>query len=62
MSFAGMERDTVTGLNLAVEREENPGTGRWDSQDPLGFAAGDDNLYRFVGQCSNRCYGPGRFD
>ena len=37
VSFAGLERDTVTGLNLAVEREENPGTGRWDSQDPLGL-------------------------
>jgi len=47
--FAMLERDTVTGLNLAVYREENPGTGRWDSQDPLGFAAGDDDLYRYVG-------------
>ena len=36
MGFAGLERDTVTGLNLAVYREENPGRGggivriRWD--------------------------------
>jgi RHS repeat-associated protein len=49
MGFAGLERDTVTGLNLAVFREENPGTGRWNSQDPLGFAAEDANLYRYVG-------------
>ena len=42
------ERDTVTGLNLAVYREENPGTGRWDSQDPLGFVTGDPNVYRYV--------------
>ena len=48
MGFAGMERDTATELNLAVFREENPGTGRWDSQDPLGFVAGDSDLYRFV--------------
>ena len=48
MGIAGLERDTVTGLNLAVFREENPGTGRWDSQDPLGFAAGDADLYRYV--------------
>ena len=48
MGFAGMERDTVTGLNLAVNRVENPGTGRWTSQDPLGFAAGDSNLDRYV--------------
>ncbi len=40
MGFAGLERDTVTGLNFAVFREENPGTGRWDSQDPLGFSPG----------------------
>ena len=37
MGFAGMEQDAVTGLNLAVYREENPRTGRWDSQDPIGF-------------------------
>jgi len=49
MGFAGMERDPVTGLNLAVERVENPATGRWDSQDPLEFSAGDANLYRYVG-------------
>ena len=48
MGFAGMERDTVTGLNLAVNRVQNPGTGRWTSQDPLGFAAGDANLDRYV--------------
>ena len=48
MGFAGMERDTVTGLNLAVNRVQNPGTGRWTSQDPLGFAAGDASLDRYV--------------
>ena len=48
MGFAGMEQDTVTGLNLAVFREENPGTGRWDSQDPLGFSEKDTNLFRYA--------------
>jgi RHS repeat-associated protein len=48
MGFAGMERDTVTGLNLAVNRVQNPGTGRWASQDPLGFAAGDADLYGYA--------------
>ena len=47
--FAGLGRDTVTGLNLAVFREEDPTTGKWDSLDPLGFAAADANLYRYVG-------------
>jgi RHS repeat-associated protein len=49
MGFAGMERDTVTGLNLAMYRVQDPGTGRWTSQDPLGFGAGDADLYRYVG-------------
>ena len=49
MGFAGMERDTVTGLNLAVNRVQNPGTGRWTSQDPDGFRPGDPDLYRYVG-------------
>jgi RHS repeat-associated protein len=47
--FAMLERDTTTALNLAVYREENPGTGRWDSQDPAGFTAEDANLFRYVG-------------
>jgi RHS repeat-associated protein len=46
--FAMLERDTATGLNLAVYREGNPGTGRWGNTDPLGFAAGDSNLYRYT--------------
>ena len=40
MGFAGMERDTVTGLNLAVMRVQNPGTGRWDSEpDPIATSS-----------------------
>ncbi len=49
VSFARLLRDNVTGLNLAVERAENPAIGRWTQQDPLSFAAGDANLYRYVG-------------
>ncbi len=49
VSFAGLVRDNVTGLNLAIERAENPAIGRWTQQDPLSFAAGDANLYRYVG-------------
>jgi RHS repeat-associated protein len=48
MGFAGMELDSVTGMNLAVYRVQNPVTGRWTSQDPLGFRAGDADLYRYV--------------
>jgi RHS repeat-associated protein len=46
--FAGLERDTATGLNLAVYRAQDPATGRWTSEDPLGFVAGDSNNYRYV--------------
>ena len=49
MGFAGLERDSVTGLNLVVERVENPMTGRWDSQDPIGLSSGDPDLYRYAG-------------
>jgi RHS repeat-associated protein len=48
MGFAALQRDKVTGLNVAVNRVEDPGTGRWDSQDPLGFASGDTNDFRYV--------------
>jgi RHS repeat-associated protein len=48
MGFAGMELDSVTGMNLAVYRVQNPGTGRWTSQDPLGFAAGDPDLFAYA--------------
>jgi A nuclease of the HNH/ENDO VII superfamily with conserved WHH len=27
----------------------DPGIGRWLTEDPIGFSAGDDNLYRYVG-------------
>ncbi len=52
MGFAGLERDSLAGLNLAVMRVQNPGTGRWTTQDPLSFAAGDANLFRYVGNGS----------
>jgi hypothetical protein len=32
-----------------MHRWYDPETGRWISEDPIGFAAGDANLYRYVG-------------
>jgi RHS repeat-associated protein len=49
VGFAGLERDTATGLNLAIYRAQDPSTGWWTSVDPLRFAAGDANIYRYVG-------------
>ena len=44
MGFAGMQRDTVTGLNLAVNKLDNPQTRRWTSQDPLESGGGTRSL------------------
>ena len=30
-------------------RDYNAATGRWTAKDPIGFAGGDPNLYRYVG-------------
>ncbi len=48
MGFAGLERDTLTGLNLAVERVEVSAAGRWSSLDPLRFGGGSSNLYSYA--------------
>jgi RHS repeat-associated protein len=47
--FAGMEYDSVTGLYYDHARYYDAAIGRFTSQDPMGFAAGDTNLYRYVG-------------
>ena len=48
-AFQSRERDLETGLNYHRNRYYNPGIGRWISEDPIGFDAGDINLNRFVG-------------
>ena len=47
--FTGRERDTETGLNDHRNRYYDPEVGRWISEDPIGFAAGDVNIVRYVG-------------
>jgi RHS repeat-associated protein len=47
--FAGMEFDSVTGLYYDHARYYDAAIGRFTSQDPKSFAAGDTNLYRYVG-------------
>ena len=46
--WTGRETDVETGLQYNRARYYDPETGRWFSQDPLGFDAGDSNLYRYV--------------
>ena len=46
--FTGRELDSETGLQFNRARYLDQKTGRWTSQDPLGFEGGDQNLYRYV--------------
>lgn len=47
--FTGREYDGETGLYYYRARYFDPGVGRFIGQDPMGFGAGDSNLYRYVG-------------
>ncbi|MGC8642678.1 MAG: RHS repeat-associated core domain-containing protein [Isosphaeraceae bacterium] len=46
--FTGMEWDAAIGQYYDHARDYDAAAGRFTSQDPLGFAAGDRNLYRYV--------------
>src|SRR5439155_24025868 len=46
--WTGRELDAETGLQYNRARYYDAATGRWISQDPLGFDAGDSSLYRYV--------------
>jgi RHS repeat-associated protein len=46
--YAGGAYDSLTGYDQFGRRYYSPVDGRWTSQDPLGFAAGDANLYRYT--------------
>jgi RHS repeat-associated protein len=52
--YTGREFDAASGLQYNRARYYDSTTGRWLSQDPLGFAAGDANLYRYVGNTPTR--------
>jgi RHS repeat-associated protein len=47
-AYTGREYDTETNLQYNHARWYDATMGRWISQDPLGFEAGDSNLYRYV--------------
>ena len=46
--YTGREYDAATGLYHYRARAYDPSAGRFLQQDPIGFAAGDTNLYRYV--------------
>lgn len=47
--FTGMQTDAESGLLYDNARYYDTFTGNFISKDPKGFAAGDANLYRYVG-------------
>ncbi|MBK8812782.1 MAG: RHS domain-containing protein [Acidobacteria bacterium] len=47
--FTGREYDDFTGLHYYRARWYDGNLGRFISEDPIGFAAGDVNLYGYVG-------------
>jgi RHS repeat-associated protein len=47
-AFAGGLYDPDTGLVHFGYRDYDPDTGRWISEDPLGFGGGDVNLFAYV--------------
>jgi RHS repeat-associated protein len=49
LKFTAREYDADTGLQATRARWYEVSTGRWFSEDPILFRAGDPNLYRFVG-------------
>ena len=47
--YTGKLFDETTRLQNNLNRWYDSSTGRWISQDPIGFAGGDANLYRYTG-------------
>ncbi len=47
--FTAREFDTATDLQYNRARYYDATVGRWISEDPIGFAAGDANVHRFIG-------------
>jgi RHS repeat-associated protein len=47
--YTGREQDGETGLDYYRARYYDAANGRFISEDPLGFNAGDTNIYRYVG-------------
>ncbi len=61
-SYTGREPDTATGLIYYRARWYDPRIGRFISEDPIGFAAGDANLSRYVGNSTPNAVDPSGLD
>ncbi len=60
--YAGMEADANTGLNYDRARWYDPKGGKFVGQDPIGFAGGDSNVYRYVGNSPANGFDPSGLD
>jgi RHS repeat-associated protein len=60
--WTGREYDAETGLQYNRARYYLAEVARWLSEDPLGFEAGDVNLYRYVGNNSTNTSDPSGFE
>jgi RHS repeat-associated protein len=56
--YTGREYDADVRLQYHWHRYLDPVTGRWISEGPLGFQAGDSNLYRYVGNTATNKVDP----
>ena len=56
--YAGMRYDAVSGLYYDNARWYDPASGRFVNLDPKGFAAGDADLYRYVGNSPTNAIDP----
>ncbi|MFT3881790.1 MAG: RHS repeat-associated core domain-containing protein [Gemmatales bacterium] len=60
--WTGREYNADTGLQYNRARYYLSSTGRWLSEDPIRWAAGDSNLYRYVGNASTSFTDPSGLD
>ncbi len=61
-SYTGREPDQHTGLIYYRARWFDAKLGRFISEDPIGFAAGDANLSRYVGNSTPNAVDPSGLD
>ena len=56
--YTGRAYDEETGLQNNHNRWYDAANGKWLSEDPIGFAGGDANLYRYVGNSATNATDP----
>ena len=61
-AFTGREEDVALGLQYSRGRMYDSATGRWMGEDPIRQAAGDANLYRYVGNAATNARDPSGHD